>query len=369
MEEDIVLQLTEGLSRLVQNERYFVDPIFKIIDPRPVAEFAKSLLYRDEQKRAEQLFDWLVTIQNKDGSWNEVLNREFSEASCVATPIVGRMLLIAYQRIKKRSYLSAAMKALMYIEKQEFLPGYFIKSYCHYSDVLNVNATCAAFLQKAYEIQNEKKWLDMRDRAIFNVVRYQFKDGAYPYAARMHTFPYEHHLNVRDPHYHVLTLYFLLLADPKLSNRYFAISFKKAIKWMENEFKLGMVNWSHDEHMFSVGVTGAYGYALFCSIYGKDKMLSNKLIDHLSSMQRADGLFNRFEKGTLFETVRGLFRELLEVEHICPKEFCISTRILRCKRRIGRDVKDRRNLKISLYYSTQILDCLTEKLLVECAVK
>ncbi len=356
----VMTRLKQGLERLRGNQAYVADPVFHVTDPRPVAEFAKSLLCIGEKYEAERHFDWLVSVQNKNGSWNEVLNEEFSEESCVATPIIGRMLLIAYQELKKQSYFDAALKAVAYIRKKEFLPGYFIKSYAHYSDVLNVNATCAAFAQKAYEIMKMEDVLELRDRAIFNVVRYQFKDGAYPYASRLNTFPYEHHLNVRDPHYHALTLYFLLLADPTLSNRYFAISYKKAIKWLEKEFKKGKIDWSHCEHMFAVGVTGAYGYALFCSEFARNKIMSEKILAHLAELQRADGLFNRYEKSSMFGMIKGIAREIFEMEKVCPKHFSLATRLFRCKQRLGRDLRDRRNLRVSLYYSAQILDCLTE---------
>ncbi len=363
MKKYVIEHLQKSLESLAQGHSYFVDPAYKVIDPRPVAEYAKSLLLLGKKKEARRYFDWLVKVQNRNGSWNEALNQEFNEESCVATPIIGRMLLIAYQYYHNRSYLDVAKKALGYIESKEFLPGYFIKSYAHYSDVLNVNATCAAFLKKAYDITKEKKWLAMRDRAIYNVVRYQFKDGAYPYATRLNTFPYEHHLNVRDPHYHALTFYFLLLADPDLSNRYMKISYRKAMKWLKNEFKSGRVDWSHCEHSFAIGVTGAYGYALFCSEVANDHNIRMKILQHIADIQRNDGLFNRFERSNLLETIKGVIREFFEWQTISPKEFSISTRFFRIRKRLARDFKERKNIRVSLYYSTQILDCLTETML------
>ena len=240
----ITTQLKKGLQKLAWGKPYLVDPVHQWIDPRPTAEFAKSLFYLGEKATAEKYCDWLVSVQNKNGSWNEVVPF-YNEESCVATAIIGRILLIAYETTNKRAYLAAALRALSYLQETEFLPGYFIKSYYHYGDTLNVNATCAAFFQKAYTVTNDRQWLVMRDRAIFNVVRYQFKDGAYPYAVRQQTFPYEHHLNVRDPHYHAITLYFLLLADPSRSNRYFALSYPKAMRWLEREFSSGKIDWSN----------------------------------------------------------------------------------------------------------------------------
>jgi hypothetical protein len=266
--------------------------------------------------------------------------------------------------MNNKNYKNAAMKAAEYIKSKEFVPGYFIKSYCHYSDVLNVNATCAAFFQKAYEVTKDPEMLVIRDRAIFNTVRYQFKDGAYPYASRMWTFPYEHHLNIRDPHYHALTLYFLLLSDPERKNPYFARSYKKAIAWFKRAYKKGSVDWARDEHTFSIGVTGAYGYAFYCAQYENDSLLSKKIETQLKKIQQSDGVFKRYERPRIFETVKGCIRELIEIKTICPKQFSFATRLWRIKKRIGRNLKERKKSKFSLYYTTQIMDCVTEALQV-----
>ncbi|MBS3063931.1 MAG: hypothetical protein J4445_00580 [DPANN group archaeon] len=345
---------------MLHDKSYFIDPIYNVVDPRPVAEFAKSAARLGELNVAKKCFDWIISVQNKDGSWNEILTTEFSQESCVATGVIGRMLLIGYELLHKKSYLRSALKAAKYIHTKEFLPGYYIKSYLHYSDVLNVNATVATFLQKAYEITREKKFAKARDRAIFNVIKYQFKDGAYPYASRINTYPYENHLNFRDAHYHALTLYFLLLADPYLSNKFLSLSYKKSIAWLKDSYRFGKLDWSKDEHIFSIGVTGAYGYALFCAEFAKDSILSEKIERHISKIQRRDGLYNRYEKPTIIETVKSVMREVIDFDSIAPKNFGFATKLLRIRQKLSRNLKVRKKPQISVYYSAQILDCLTE---------
>src|SRR3989344_3886743 len=297
MRHTITKTLYSSLYRMLHDKSYFIDPIYNVVDPRPVAEFAKSAARLGELNVAKKCFDWIISVQNKDGSWNEILN---------------------------------------------------------------VNATVATFLQKAYEITREKKFAKARDRAIFNVIKYQFKDGAYPYASRINTYPYENHLNFRDAHYHALTLYFLLLADPYLSNKFLSLSYKKSIAWLKDSYRFGKLDWSKDEHIFSIGVTGAYGYALFCAEFAKDSILSEKIERHISKIQRRDGLYNRYEKPTIIETVKSVMREVIDFDSIAPKNFGFATKLLRIRQKLSRNLKVRKKPQISVYYSAQILDCLTE---------
>ena len=137
------------------------------------------------------------------------------------------------------------------------------------------------------------------------------------------------------------------------------------MKWLKKEFRTGKVNWAHSEHSFAIGVTGSYGYALYCSEFAKEKQMKIAILNHLARIQRQDGFFNRFEKGKVPETIEGVMLELFEWQSISPKEFGLSTRLLRIRRRLARDMKERRKLQISLYYSTQILDCLAESIIHE----
>jgi len=356
--KEIINKLSESLLKLQTEKGAFEDPIFKFCDPRPTAEIAKSLYYLGKVEEAKKALGWLITVQNENGSWNEVLP-DLNEESCVATGVVGRILLILYQETNNKKYLKSALKAGEYVLSKEFTPGYFVKSYYHYGDILNVNATCAAFLYALYKQIEEQKYIDARDRAIFNVIRYQFKDGAYPYGAPIRTFPYEWHLNVRDPHYQGITLYFLLLSDPKLENKYLRISAERAIKWLESCLTKNGFDWSKDKLMFSVGITGSYGYAAYCFHYFKKYDALDKVIARLRYLQ-VDGAYERYEPPSISQTIKGVFSELFEIQHQSSTDYSLPSRLRRSVRRCKRDLIERRNRQFSLYYSAQILDCLTE---------
>jgi len=351
--------LTESLLKLQQKDGAFYDPIHNVKDPRPTAEISKALLELGKKKQAIKGFDWILKQQLKNGAWEEVFTPQEHYESCVATGVVGRILVRAFNRTKKKAYLNAALKAADYVLSKEFSSGYFIKSYYHYADVLNVNATCAAFFHELFEATKKEQFREARDRAIFNTVRYQFKDGALPYATPMQTHPYEWHLNLRCPHYHALTLYFLLLADPKLENPYMKIAAKKAIRWLQNSFNGNRADWAKDRLMFSIGVTGAYGYSAYCFDYFNNKKMLGASIFHLEELLTAQG-FNRYEPTKFGETLTAVLRELFEWNAVSPAQLSWAQRFARVKRILRRNWKERPNTQFSLYYSAQILDCLTE---------
>ncbi len=358
----IINGLSEALLELQIEDGSFKDPIFGFSDPRITAEISKSLFYLGKEKEALEGLDWLISQQRKDGSWNEVLpgpSPYFDDESCVATATVGRILLLTYKRTENKNYLESALKASKHVLLKEFSPGYFIKSLPHYGDILNVNATCAAFLFELYENTNDKKFIEARNRAIFNIVRFQFMDGAYPYGSPIRTCPYEYHLNVRDPHYQGITLYFLLHSDPELKNQYLKISTKGAIEWLESSLNNSGFDWSKDKLMFSIGATGAYGYAAYCFDYFKRRKAYEIIVKKLMNLQ-LDGLYERYESGRFSETIKGIFGELFEVNYVSNTGYPLSVKIKRIRNRLKRDLIERRNRKISLYYSAQIFDCLTE---------
>ncbi len=354
----IINDISKALLKLQTEDGGFKDPVHNFIDPRPTAEISKSIFYLGKEEEAIKGLDWLIKGQAENGSWNEIISTGNKE-SCVATGIVGRILLIMYRKTENKAYLNSALKAGQYILSKEFSPGYFIKSHYHYGDILNVNATCAAFLYELHSQTKEDKYIKVRDRAIFNIIRYQFNDGAYPYGSPIRTFPYEYHLNVRDPHYQGITLYFLLLSDPELKNEYLKISVEKAIYWLESSLKSNGFDWSKDKLMFSVGVTGAYGYAAYCFRYFKKEEALGVVLRRLRKLQ-VDGMYERYEPFRFSETVKGIVSELFELTYVANTGYPLTVRLKRVKNRLGRDLKERRKRKLSLYYSAQILDCLTE---------
>lgn len=356
--DEIIKNLSEALLKIRAEDGSFRDPVSNLLDFRPSAEIAKSLLYLGKKEDAQKTFDWLVKNQNVNGSWNEV-HPDLNEESTVATSIIGNMLLRSYFLTDDSRYLESSIAAGEYVLSKEFSPGYFIKSYYHYGDILNVNATCAAFLYNLFKATDSKRFIEARDRAIYNTVRYQFKDGAYPYSSPIRTFPYEWHLNVRDPHYHAITLYFLLLSDPVLENKYLSISVNRAIEWLESCTGKGGVNWAMDKMMFSLGVTGCYGYAAYCFNYFKKEQALKNVISRLKDLQ-INGAYERYEPTDILQTLKGTIGDLIELEHRSNTEYPLPVRARQMVRRMRRDLIERRKRKFSCYYSAQILDCLTE---------
>ena len=358
--KEIIERLKNTFLKMQTAGGYFVDPVYNIIDPRPTAEICKSFLYLGYENEARKGFDWLLTVQQPNGSWLEVLPDGFVGESGVATSAVGRLLVVAYEKTGKREYLDAALKAGEYMLSIEFSQGYFIKSNGHYADVLNVDAMAAAHLYALYRLTKKKKYIEARDRAIYNVIRYLFKDGALPYAIPVRASPYEWHLNLRDPHYHALTFYFLIMADPEFKNIYLKKVLPKMQGWLEKVLSKKGFDWSEGKHTFSVGINSGYGYAAYILNYlnsPKSKLAVNKL----KKIQRADGLFNRFDVLTAGEIFKWIIKELFEFNYISPTNFNLATKLKRTKNYLRR-VLDRTkpNLKCSLFYSSQIFDCLTE---------
>ena len=359
MDKALLIKNLQSILFLQDKNGYFVDPVTNHIDPRATAEICKSLLYIGKKSQAENGFNWLVKIQSKNGSWNEVLHDGFNEESCVATSIIGRLMLIAYIKTENDIYLKSALKSSKYLISKEFSPGYFIKSYKHYGDVLNVNACCAAFFYKLYEITKDTKLLTIRDRAIFNIIRYQFKDGFYPYASRILTSPYEYHLNLKDPHYHAITMYFLILSDPKLENRYLKLSIEKAIKCMKSNIASGNFDWSYGYLQFSLGLNGGYAYAYFCLKYIDNNYNWLRKFD-----VNENSLIKRYEHINLFFLIKRFFREIFNFGIDGNPNYSFWVRMFRIKGIIGRIRTIYLRNKISLYYSAQMYDCLTEYFLV-----
>ncbi|MBI4176555.1 MAG: hypothetical protein HY518_05095 [Candidatus Aenigmarchaeota archaeon] len=341
------------LLALQSDEGSVVDPVTKIPDQRATAEVAKSLLFTGKSREGIKSFRWLLEVQNKNGSFNETFSG-FNEESCVATGIVGRLMLVAYRKAGDRKLLESALRAGEYVLSKEFSPGYFIKSPYHYGDILNVNATCAALLYQLHLDTGKQKYLDARNRAIYNTVRYQFKDGAYPYAAPARTFPYEYELNVKDPHYHSITLYFLLAADPDMENPYARISVAKAAEWLSSTMTRKGFSWRRCRLPFSIGATGGYGYAAYCfRRLGRIKDFENTM-QKLGSMEKYQGLFGRYEPFSFPEMVGNVIDEVLY------PHYAFQTKAIRLREIMRRYVRERRNVTPSLYYSAQIAECLTE---------
>mgnify|MGYP001559016932 CR=1 FL=1 len=350
--------MVAAFLRLQQPDGSFQDPITRTRDPRPNAEIARGLLGFDLIPTAKRTYDWLLKKQNSNGSFGEITETEVIEENTLSTAVIARSLLDGYDSTKEQAYLKSAKKALNYVQSQEFGGGY-IKSDNNYAVLLNVTATVAAIMRRMYELTNNSDWLLSVDRALIHVARHQLKDGAYPYATFQRAFPYEEHLNVRDLYYHSLTFFYLLLADPQNAHRRASFSNMRALHWLTRETRT-ITHWSNSKVIFAIGSIGFYAYSAYVFSHFKKDQLMNSCLQHLLKLQKKDGLFNRYEQPHLKDAVRGYVNELIEFEPICPTRYSSATRLMRLRRRIAHDLKNRRNDKTSLFYAAQVFNALSE---------
>ena len=358
--KDILESMSRGFLQLLRSDGSTADPVTRIADYRPVGEIAKGLLYLGHHLEAERCFGWLMKQQKTNGSWHEIIHIGFDEENTLSTAVIGKCFLDAYVKNGKKEYLATAEKALAYVRGREFTPGHFVKAYGHYSDILNVNAACAAFFHAYLSLKKNPEIAAVLARSIYNIVRFQFKDGAFPYTRFERAFPYEDHLNVRDLYYHALTCYYLSLADPRLENHYINLASQKALPWLANTLASGSPRWRESKVIFTVGAMGFYGYAAYCFQHSQQEEKVGLCLRQLKRFQQSSGLFSRYEPPRLFDSLLGMAGEIIELETIAPTGYSLGTRLFRLRRRLAHDVKTRRKQQVSLFYSAQIYNALTE---------
>jgi len=350
----MIEKIKEYVLKFQDKDGALEDPIFKIKRNRVAAEIGKSLFFIGEKEKGIKSINWVLSHQNQNGSWNEI-HPDLNEESTVVTSICGRIMFEIYKKTKNKKYFKSAKKAAEYVLTKEFEPGFFIKSYYHYADVLNVNATVLSLISNF----NEKKFKDACKRIIFNISRNQFKNGALPYSSYEQRHPYEYHLHIPDIHYQATTLYFLLIS--KTTNKYLEITIKKAINWLKSTIEKKGFKWNMSFLTFSHKVTGAYGFAEFCFKklgYNKEE---NYCLKKIKKLQNKNGSFSRYEKRiNLIHLILGVCNEFCSDEKI-GINYSFFTRTKRSKERIKREIFDIffKNNE-SLIYTSQIFDCLTE---------
>ncbi|VVB75995.1 Pectic acid lyase [Candidatus Tiddalikarchaeum anstoanum] len=354
----ITKKIKDYILNLQGEDGSFLDPVLNIKRNRVGAEIGKSLLFMEEKEQAYKSLNWVLKRQNGNGSWNEI-HPDLNEESTVVTSICGRVMVDAFRQSGSKKFLICAKKAADYVLTKEFSPGFFIKSYKHYADVLNVNATVLSFISYLGKELKNKKLLDASERCIFNIARHQFKNGAYPYSTPVQSYPYEYHLNVPDIHYQGTTMYYLLLS--KIKNKYLDISLEKGGQWLSNSINDNGFMWEKSHLMFSHKTSGAYGFGAYCFKEQGYKEELKTCINILSKMQNNKGAFPRYEKRfSLIGLAKGCINELTGDASI-GLTYETMTRIKRIKERIKRELFDVnfRNDE-SLLYTSQIFDCLTQ---------
>lgn len=360
---DFVVRGLERFALLhMANDGSFIDPVYKIKRNRVSAEFGNLFLAQGLSSNAKLTYDYLLKTQNRNGSWNEIHPMSEEEAA-ITTAMVGKALLKGYCALNFKPYLSAAIKGAEFILSREIGYGQFLKCASHYENCLNVNATCAAFLKRVYDITKQTKYNSARRRAIINTVKYQFKNGAFPYCSQELTFPFEYHRYVQDIHYQAVTLFYLLLAlnDDEKSEFLFETNILRGIKWLGGAVKSdGTFDWSKSDLAFAQKLIGAYGFAAAAFKLASLDRQYKVCIHKLKSLQLSSGSFRRYEKTGLLNCIKGLLRDLFEVRMANVYSYPFIIKLDRAFRRVYREYEAARNNPISMFYSSQIADCLAE---------
>jgi tetratricopeptide (TPR) repeat protein len=358
---EILRRMHTGFLHLLRPDGSFAEPTSQIIDYRPVAEIGKGFLYLGDVEASEKCFTWILNQQKDNGSWHEILSADFDEENSLSTAVIGTCLFDAFKKTKNKRYLEAAKKAAGYLLAREFNPGYIIKTVGHYPLILNLNATAAVLFQSLGSLYKDQRLLAAAERCMFNTVRHQFKDGAYPYTDFSRAFPYEDHMNVRDLYFHALTLFYLLQLHQLLheqEQRYLTSSIKKGFSWVSTTLSSRGAHWHLSKVPFTVGSLGFYGYAAFCFSHMKRMDLARACFIQLKKQQRHDGLFARYDAPRFFDSLHGIFNELFEWQPIAPPTYSWNTKFFRFKKRCAHDLKYRRNQSASIFYSAQLFNAL-----------
>jgi len=264
-------QITQGLIDAVmpymeysENTAYIIDPLLKINRTRVNAEFCRSLLKIDPEKYKETiagLVQWILANQNNDGSWNEE-HPNYNKPSALITAIVGETLLEYSAGSSDISIMNSLSRACNYILSQEFAPGYFKKSQENFTDCLNVNATCGAFLAEYGLLTKNSDVFRSAKNAAHRVCYYQYSNGAYPYTPHERGYPYKYHFDVPCVHYQGVTLFYLSKIYQVIPEPWLKESMLRGTKWLaqvQNED--GHFDWSKSGLMFAYYLTGAYAFA------------------------------------------------------------------------------------------------------------
>jgi len=362
-------------------EGCFRDPVHDLMDPRPTSEICSAMLRLGEMtQEAETGFQCLIDQQRNDGSWDEVLpGYRNLKQSTVATSIIGLLLLESGEGTGADDE-SAVTRAARFVLSRELRPGQYLKSLYHYGDILNVNASCAAFMAGLYNNTGNQEYLGARDRAIMNVARFQFKDGSFPYASPTRTFPYRWHLCMPDPHYQAITIYYLLISDPGLENPITRICIPRGMIWLNDSLGEMKLKWSRCRHAFSNGLTGSYPFIAYCAnhlaeekVYQEAreatetaglKLTMSELerschvsLNRVRDLLKRSDLVSRYEPMGSSETLRGIFNDLLDTGSTTPAQYPCRFRVRFALSRARREISSRSER--SLYFTAQLLESLS----------
>lgn len=117
-----------------------------------------------------RLSDYLVSKQNKDGSWSYNFAKPLMGNDCKGIPVIARNLLDVYELLNIDSYLYSAKRALKWCEKHTVLNGEeegCIESYSVEGAVVHhLYSTTAFVYSTAYALETKKRLKDINDKSM-----------------------------------------------------------------------------------------------------------------------------------------------------------------------------------------------------------
>jgi len=376
-----------------KNGLYFSDPILHIKRNRVTAEICRGLIrtcFEEYQEKIDKMIQWLISNQNKDGSWNEI-HPFYNKPSALATSFVAETLLLYYMKTQNPNLKEILRKSRDYILSQEYFPGYFKKSEENYSDCLNVNAACGSFLAQYGKIFNDKKCINESYKTAHRVCYYQFNNGSFPYTTRDNGYPYPYHFYVPCIHYQGVTTYYLIKIQRIIEENWLHAAILRATNWLAiTQKNNGKFDWSKSGLLFSYYLSGAYAfaYALFkYSSIWNDKYKINMKNSLKILEENIDKIAWRWETDTWrsfpFSTLISLKTALIGDYPLKHKLFRFGYGSYRqfARRRLSKEIDEKlfNNLKKilniqhstieplnnyqDLFMTSEILDCLSYSIL------
>ena len=341
-------KLVNGINEYVSvSDKYaFIeDSISKVIRTRVTAEFCVSLSRINNSKKKffpiiKKMTDWLIDNQNKDGSWNET-HIKYNQPSTVFTSICA-LSLLEISELNSELEISNDVfeKAAKYILEQEISSGEYRKSELVHADILNADAMAAAFLLKFGNKCSNEEYIKAGKRAVSNICKHQFIDGAYPYGGPLRAYPYKHHFYIPCIHYQSVTLYYLIKSAEYIKSEWLEHSIYAGTKWLlKNQKDDGNFKWKNSGLNFALylSATHAFCIPIYQRFMLQDRNVS-KFIDKslkILESQITNNILLRWEKGTTMTIINGIIE--------APKggsigDYPFSFKFLRIMHRIHREI-------------------------------
>lgn len=392
--------ILEGIEPLLHTQEdiaYFIDPVLGLNRNRVNAEIYKSLarLEKTDVKSfmgniKNKIINWLLTTQNKDGSWNEI-HSNYNQPSALLTSFVGEALLLSDET---GDIQDALEKAKEYVLSNELFPGYFKKSGYNYADCLNVNATCGAFLAQYASRYGDSRCFQAANRAAHHVCYYQFSNGAFPYTTEIRGYPYQYHYYVPCIHYQGVTLFFLSKIHKVLKDEWMQHALEKGGEWLASvQKKDGYFKWSKSGLMYAYYLSGAYAFTASTFIYTSqwhDEFLENAKLSLSVLNKNINGIVNRWEQAPMWTLPKGFIDALRSARlgnyPLKHRFFRLGYAVYKqyARRRYSKELDDKLFRKLSsslniestwiepsknypdLFNTSEVLDCLTTTLVFLC---